>query len=186
MNEYKNELDYYRGLNRVAERGGVVFFGSTFARNIPVAELGQSLGLDCTICNRSFTDLSVFDAAEVIGDAVLALEPKKIIMQLGETDTERGFRSAEQIAAEYESLVNSVKKHDRKIKIVIASVCSSDPECQRLNRLLGELAERCGVQYADICQAEKNEMPAVKAFSMLKFFIRDRLSFYDIMNHVNA
>ena len=54
MNEYKNELDCYTRLNKVAQKGGVVFFGSTFAKNIPVSELGQTFNINCNVWSNNW------------------------------------------------------------------------------------------------------------------------------------
>lgn len=182
MNEYKNELDYYNSLNKVAEKNGVVFFGSTFAKNIPVSELGQTFRLDCNIYNRSFTDLSVFDAEKIIDDAVMSVFPKKIMLQLGETDIERGYKSVAEIISAYEKLINKIRKSDSRTKIVIVSVCSDESDSDKLNAELEKLSKKLKCQYVDITKADKSEMPSIKAFSMLKFFIPDRISFYDAIH----
>lgn len=182
MNEYKNELDYYGRLNKIAEKNGVVFFGSTFAKNIPVSELGQTFGLNCNIYNRSFNDLSVFDAEKIIDDAVMSVFPKKIMLQLGETDIECGYKSVAEITEAYEHLINKIKKADNRIKVVIVSVCSEESDSDKLNSELEKLSKKCKCQYADITKADESEMPSIKAFIMLKFFIPDRISFYDAMH----
>ena len=182
MNEYKNELDRYRDLYKVAEKGGVVFFGSTFAKNIPAAELGQALQLNCSVYNRSFSDLSVFDALEILDEAVLTLYPKKIILHLGEIDIERGYKSIEEISAAYEQLVLRIKKFDKRIKIIIASMCSEEKGSDQLNAALEKLSSKCRCQYADISKAKESEAPFISAFKMLKFFMLDRITFYDAMN----
>lgn len=179
MNEYKNELEYYSRLNSISRKGGVVLFGSTFAKNIPVSELAQTFGLDCTVYNRSFNDLSVFDAQSVCDEAVLSIQPKKIIIQLGETDIERGYKSVAEITDAYKNLIDKFRKADSKVKIVILSVCSYESEASELNSALEALAHSCKCQFADISASVHNEIPSVKAFSTLRFFIPDRVSFCD-------
>ena len=58
---YEREAEEYCRLNDFAVRNGIVLFGSTFAKEIPVGELRQAFNLDCNIYNRSFADVSVFD-----------------------------------------------------------------------------------------------------------------------------
>lgn len=184
MTTYKKEMDCYGKLNEIACKGEVVFFGSTFAKDIPVSELAQTFDLDCKIYNRSFQDLSVFDAEELVKECVLCLEPKKILLQLGETDLERGYKSISEIVAAYETLIKTVKKNKVR-NIVIVSVCSDAASAQELNRNLEALARKYGCSFADVAAAYQNPQPEVKAFHMLKSFLRERLSFYDIMNPVN-
>lgn len=185
MTEYKKETDYYRGLNRVVEKGGIVLFGSTFARNIPVAELSQAFYLNRSICNRSYNDLSVFDAYEVARESVMPLFPEKIIIQLGETDLERGYKSVDEIITAYSELISKLGKQDRKLKIVIASVCVNDNESSELNRKLEVLAGKSGCQYADITGAVKTRDSEVKAFGLLRRFIMEKMTFCDAMNLAN-
>lgn len=186
MNEYKKELEYYSRLNSISRKGGVVLFGSTFGKNIPVSELAQTFEMDCKVYNRSFTDLSVFDAAEILDEAVMKNEPDKIIIQLGETDLERGYKSVDEIVSAYENLISKIRKTDKKVKIVIVSVCSDEKETSELNKSLEVLADRCRCQFADISCSVHSEIPFVKAFSSLRLFISDRLSLSDIMSFSGA
>ena len=95
MKLFENELENYRMLNKVARKGGAVLFGSTFARNIPLGELKQDFEFDCDLYNRSLTDLSVFDVGGVLEDCVIGLEPRKVLIQLGETDLDGARRDAQ-------------------------------------------------------------------------------------------
>lgn len=176
MKLYENECRYYRNLNKVAKYNGVVLFGSSFAKQIPVSELRQDFELNYNIYNRSITDLSVFDAASVLNDCVLDLYPDKVLIQLGETDLEQGFRTIDEITAQYELIVNQIRSRQKGCQITIVSVCDEGnglyPE--QLNKKLEQLAGRLGCAFADISAALSSESPDVKAFSLLKRFFRDR------------
>ncbi len=184
MELYANEIKTYRQLNQVAHTGGVVLFGSSFAKNIPVNELKQDFDLDCNLYNRSLADLSVFDAASVLSDCVINLAPSKVLIQLGETDLEHGFRSISEIVAQYELIINQIRTCLRGCSITLISVCDPDTRLypEELNGQLKVLAEKTGCQYADLSPALSNEAPAVKAFDLLKRFFRNRLSEYDALN----
>lgn len=184
MKLYDHELNNYRQLNTVARQGGIVLFGSTFAKNIPVGELIQSFELDCSLYNRSLTDLSVFDAASVLNDCILDLEPKRVLIQLGETDLERGYKSISEIISQYELIVNQIKSRLPKCHITLVSVCDTE-EClfpEELNAKISALADRLGCQYADITADRQSEAPEVKAFCMLRGFFRDRITDYDALH----
>jgi len=183
MKEYEREYDYYRNLNRISQKGNVVLFGSSFMKSIPVSELTQTFGLNCVAYNRSFTDLSVFDAKKLLSDTITELMPGKLVLQLGETDLARGYKSLNEITEEYAKLIKYIKAENKKIKIIIASICSTDPETVKYNKMLEELANKLGCQYADITNEDETLMPEVKAFSLLKCFIIDKLNFYDIMQY---
>jgi len=182
MKEFEKELNCYKHLNKITRRGCVVVFGSTFAKSIPVSELTQTFGLDCVVYNRSFNDLSVFDAADLAEEAVMEIEPKKVVILLGETDLERGYKTVDEIAAGYEKLISVLKGYDKKLKIVTVSVCSDEKDTAKFNSALEKLSNKAKCQYADITGTQDNEVPYVGAFGKLRFFMQDRLSFYDAMN----
>ncbi|MCI9112323.1 MAG: hypothetical protein HFJ99_07180 [Eubacterium sp.] len=188
MNIYEREVENFRKLNRIAKKNSVVLLGSTFAKDIPVSELVQTFDIDCNVYNRSLTDLSVFDAEKLLDDCVISLSPKKILLQLGETDLERGYRTIPEILEAYEKIVAKLKNANKHCEIIIVSVCEKNSEVypEALNVKLEELAKKHKCQYADISPAFSNDSPSVKAFSLLKYFMLDRLSFYDAMNLLNV
>lgn len=184
---YEREAEEYLRLNELAVRNGVVLFGSTFAKDIPVGELRQAFDLDFNIYNRSFTDVSVFDAEPLLMECVESLAPSKILLQLGETDLERGYKSVPEIIAAYDSLVKSIKKRNRFTDIVIVSVCENSNGIQpsEFNSQLEKMAKKNKCKFADISNASSDRMPVVKAFSMLKMFMRNGITFCEAMNMVN-
>lgn len=187
MNTYERELVNFRNLNKIAIRNGVVLFGSSFAKEIPVCELKQSFELDCDIYNRSLTDLSVFDAENLLDDCVIDLAPRKVLIQLGETDLERGCTIPEILSA-YENIIAKLKSADKHCEIVIVSVCDNTAEIspEELNKQLESMARKMKCRYADISSVFSNESPDIKAFSLLRFFMLDRISFFDSMTMANV
>ena len=181
---YEREAEEYCRLNDFAVRNGIVLFGSTFAKEIPVGELRQAFNLDCNIYNRSFADVSVFDAEELLIKCAESLAPSKILLQLGETDLERGYKSVPEIIAAYDSLVKSIKKRNRFTDIVIVSVCENSNGIQpsEFNSQLEKMAKKNKCKFADISNASSDRMPSVKAFKMLKVFMRNGITFCDAMN----
>ena len=167
---YEREAEEYMKLNELAVSNGVVMMGSTFAKDIPVGELRQ-----------------VFDAEPVLINCVETLAPSKIVLQLGETDLERGFKTIPEIIAEYTNVVKALKKRNRFTDIVIVSVCETGNGTQpaEFNAQLEKMAKKLGCKYADITSASADRMPCVKAFSLLKRFMRSQLTFTDAMTMVN-
>ncbi|MGN1409433.1 MAG: SGNH/GDSL hydrolase family protein [Eubacteriales bacterium] len=184
---YEREVEGYLRLNEFAVKDGIVLFGSTFAKEIPVGELRQAFDLNCNIYNRSFTDLSVFDAEALSIRCAESLEPEKIILQLGETDLERGYKSVPEIISAYDSLVKNIKKRNRHTEIVIVSVCENANGVQPavFNSQLEDMAKKNKCKFADISAASGDRMPVVKAFSLLKRFMRNGITFCDAVNMIN-
>lgn len=187
MNVYEREIKEYSGLNRIAKKNSTVLLGSTFAKNIPVSELSLSYGMNNDIYNRSITDLSVFDASTVIEYCIKEMQPRKILIQLGETDLARGYKTIDEIITAYKSLVLKIKNSLPFCEIILISVCNCEmpihPEI--LNQALSRMASELKCIYADISSSELNNEPYIRAFEMLKPYIRNvNISFVDAMNMI--
>lgn len=184
LNVYEKEIELYSGLNQVAKSNAVILFGSTFAKSIPVGELNQSMNLYGDVYNRSFTDLSVLDAETLLDGCIFPLSPKKIILQLGETDLERGFRTIPEILDEYEKIICKIRAFDKHCKIVIASIGSSVPNLSpaTFNRELEKTARRYKCRFVDLASAFTESNPTICAFRKMRTFLMDRVDFYDAMN----
>lgn len=180
-NLYAAELEEYRERNQIAKPNGIVLFGASFAKKIPVCELKQAFQFEGNVYNRSVENLSVFQAEQVLTDCVLPLSPKKILLQLGETDLAQGNQSVAAMIQAYEGLIGKLKSAEKHCSIVLVSVCEtpSGIHPEQWNQALEDLAHRTRCQYADITAAFSDEAPGVKAFRLLRFFMLDRVTFWD-------
>lgn len=188
MNIYERELKEYAELNRIARGGNVVIFGSSFTKNIPASELAASYDLDLCIYNRSVSYLSVFDASSMIETCISDIEPSKILIQLGETDLARGFKTIPEIITEYKNVIAKMKEIAPHLEIVILSVCCAEAEIypEQLNKALSVMVKDLDCKFADITPSVKHNLPYIRAFEMLKPYIRNRkISFFDAMNMVH-
>lgn len=182
MKYSKKEIENYIGLNKIAQKGGVVLFGSTFASSIPVCELKQTFNIESPVYNRSLKGLSVFDADGFANNYISPLFPKKILLMLGDADLDEGVHTVSEIISEYEKLIYSIRSNDRRCTVVVVSVCSENSSmCGEFNDELEKMAKRLTCQYVDISSSIKSDFPAVNAFSMLKLFMLDRITFCDAM-----
>ena len=183
---YAAQAEKYLKLNKIAQNNGIVLLGSDFFNSMPVCELKQALGFDCCLYNRSFDGLTAADSEAVYTNVIADMLPSKILIQLGETDLERGFRSIPEIISSYRNLIASIRKHDRKCEIVIVSVCENNSGIQpeEFNKQLEKLADENKCSFADISAAFSNDAPDIKAFSLLKRFMRDRITFCEAMNMI--
>ncbi len=183
MKNSKKEIENYIKLNKVAQKGGVVLFGSTFASSIPVCELKQTFHIENPVYNRSLKGLSVFDAYGFANNCIVSLFPKKILLMLGDADLYEGERTVSGIISEYERLIYSIRSNDRRCTLVVVSVCFENTSmCGEFNGELEKMAKRLKCQYADISSSLKTDFPAVNAFGMLKLFMLDRITFCDAMS----
>ena len=71
--------------------------------------------------------------------------------------------------------------------VVIGCVCENSNGIQPsvFNTQLEDMAKKNKCKFADISNAASDRMPVVKAFSMLKMFMRNGITFCEAMNMVN-
>ena len=96
---------------------------------------------------------------------ILPLQPKKIILQLGETDLERGYKSVTEIIKDYNELIRKYRENNKRVKIVILSVCSEENETDKLNTALENIAHKTKCQFVDVSGSVHAENPYLKVFS---------------------
>lgn len=187
MNIHKNEFKRFETLNGLANMGGTVIIGSTFANAIPANELKQTYNIDCDVYNRSIVDLTIFEASELIEKTMKQLKPSRILLNLGETDLELGFSSVKEIVECYEKIINMIHNANKHCKIVIVSVCDNEYNIQPnvLNRDIEALSRKYKCQYADITSASGKKFPALEAFRALKYFMTGSMTFADAVDDYN-
>jgi hypothetical protein len=146
------QIAKYRSLNQLAEADGTVIFGGSSDTNIPLGELKQAFALNDSIYNRSFSQLSVADAAKVYGECVAELCPDTVLLHIGETDifdfagNESAFEEA------YRDLIGTVREKNKNCRIVIVSLKNYDNNATvtNINKLLGEIADSEKCEFEDI------------------------------------
>lgn len=187
-NYYESAIRRYHQLNACAVPGGIVLLGSSFSKNIPLNELRQDFEIDLPLYNRSVDELSLFDLGAVVKECAIDLTPKKLLLQLGETDLQNDAKGIDEILCRYENEIQALRAKLTGCHITLISVCetdslfsSVDPHknnhmkmriCQ-FNTGLKELAARTGCAYADISGVLNNAAPEIKAFYLLRRFFLD-------------
>lgn len=179
----QRNLSEYQQLNALSRHHGAVLFGSTFASGIRVTELAQDCDLSRPVYNRSLEHVSVFDAAQLLDVCVYQLEPEAVFVNLGEEDLDCADHTLEEAIAQYEWVLYQIHAHLRKCQIHVVSVRADHPNSLRFNQALRELARNAGCRYVDITDACAGEQPEMRAFGVLRGFLRPRhLSFCDAMS----
>ena len=171
----------YAEMNRIADKGGVVFFGSNHLAKIPVSELGRSFRMQEALYNRSVADTCISELQDTLHTCVLDLEPEKVFVNLGDADLQQAHLNMDDFIAKYEWLLYSI--HTRtNAKIYVVSVLEDTPTARRMNTRLKRLAAECGSDYVDVTEVLDTDRPEVRTFELLKAYIRSRLiSFSEAM-----
>lgn len=147
-----NEIKRHLAFNKLAERNGIVVFGGSEDRNIPLCELKQAFELDAKIYNRSVSGLSVNTAEEAYDDCVTELCPETVLLHLGAADLDLFERTPSDFDQKYRALICRIRNTNKKCQIAIVSL--KNPEgsstISEMNRHLKYIAESEQCEFADI------------------------------------
>jgi hypothetical protein len=153
----ENEIAKYKSLNQLAEADGTVIFGGNNDVNIPLGELKQAFALNDSIYNRSFSDLSVADAARVYGECVAELCPDTVIVHIGGADVSDFGGKETAFEENYRALIGTIREKNKDCRIVIVSLKNYDNDITvaEINKLLCEIADSEKCEFEDISTKQK-------------------------------
>ena len=169
---FDTQIAKYRSLNQLAEADGTVIFGTSSDVNIPLGELKQAFALNDSIYNRSFSQLSVADAAKVYGECVEELCPDTVLLHIGETDVSDFAGNESAFEEAYRDLIGTIREKNKDCRIVIVSLKNYDNDITvaEINKLLCEIADSEKCEFEDISTKQKWN---VKGSSETASFIYD-------------
>ncbi len=76
----------YKHMNRLVQKGQILFTGSSLMEQFPINEIALNCGLDVVIYNRGIGGYTIPDMLEAVEEQVLELEPSKIFINIGTND----------------------------------------------------------------------------------------------------
>ena len=149
---FEEKIAKYKFLNQLAEADGTVIFGTSSDVNIPLGELKQAFALSGSIYNRSFSDLSVADAARVYGECVADLYPDTVLVHIGDADVYDFDGKGPAFEENYRTLIGTIREKNKDCRIVIVSLKNYDNDITvaEINKLLGEIADSEKCEFEDI------------------------------------
>lgn len=182
--KYESLKNQYKGMNKLAEKNGVVFFGSDVFLRLNVTELGNSFNLSETLYNRSVSEMHTEDIPNLLDVCVLELFPKKVFIEIGAADVMSCGKNASDFISQYEWLLYTIhtKTKAKTYLVYSAGHCKGSTE---IYKQLQSLSNETGCEFIDIANCLSHPQPELKVFEQLKFYIRDgNISFYEAMNNV--
>ena len=112
----KQQADKVRNfkiLNRLAQKGSVLFTGSSLMEMFPVTEMAASAGIQKVIYNRGIGGTTTDDFLREIDTVLLDLEPAKVFINIGTNDMNHlvyGENWMERLIANYEKILTIAKE----------------------------------------------------------------------------
>ena len=185
MNNITQQMSRFSLLNSVSPKGGVVFFGSSFMKRLPVSELADDFDMGENVYNRSIEGLTMKDAEGALPACVTQLDPRKVFVCLGDEDITDEHFNAKEFLSQYEWLLYSIhEKCDAELFVV--SIMSRSPLAQTLNAKLARLAENTGCTFVDCTSALHHDNSDLRIFDILRYHIRNgSMSFAAAMRIAN-
>ena len=182
--EYK--LERYHKLNLTAEKGCVLFAGSSLMEMFPVEKFAHEDGLPVTVYNRGvggfITDelIDTIAREKKIVHCIIDLAPKKLFINIGTNDLSDASRSMEQIMSNYALILDKVKKAVPEVRMYLMAyypvnysaatpemkpclLIRSNEKIARANEEVKMLADRFGASYIDVTAPLKDENGDLRA-----------------------
>ncbi len=177
--EQANKVRNFHTLNRVAQKGAVLFTGSSLMEQFPVCELAASAGITKPVYNRGIGGTTTDDFLREIDAVLLELEPAKVFINIGTNDMTKnvyGDAWMDHLEANYEQILRTAKERIPQAEIYCMAyyptnlhLPGQDPWAEDMlrertkeniaecNRRVKALAEKYGYHYIDVNDGLTNE-----------------------------
>lgn len=183
--EKETKTRNFKLLNSRAQKGGILFTGSSLMEQFPVCELAASAGITEPVYNRGIGGTTTEEFLAEIDTVLLDLEPRKVFLNIGTNDmTDRVYGEAwmEHWEANYGRILSIAKSRIPKAEIYCmayyptnhhlpgAEAWSKEMLKERTREKLAEcnrrvkaLAEKYGYHYIDVNDGLTDENGEQKA-----------------------
>ena len=148
----KFEMKKYQALNHLAEQNGIVIFGGTDDKDIPLCELKQAFDLNSNLFNRSVDNLSINQAEEIYDACIANLNPETVLLHIGASDAAFFEENPSAFDQKYRELISHIRSvnHNCNIAIISLKNYEEDANISEINKHLKYIAESERCEYGDI------------------------------------
>lgn len=149
---FEEKIAKYKALNHFAEADGTVIFGTNSDVDIPLGELKQAFALSGSIYNRSFSELSVADAAKIYSECIAELFPDTVLVHIGDADVCDFDGNETAFKENYRALIATIREKNKGCRIVIVALKNygNDTTVAEINNLLEKIADSEKCDFEDI------------------------------------
>jgi len=179
--EKEKMVEGFREKNRLAEKGQVVFAGSSLMEMFPVEEWAGELGEGAPkVYNRGVGGYRTDDMLPIVDLCVTELMPRKVFINIGTNDLSDASVPIEEMIARYDSILTRIEREVPGVQIYLmayypindAAAAESMKACLRIrtnekiaaaNRQVEQLALRHGQRYIDVNAPLTDEEGRLKA-----------------------
>lgn len=176
----EEKRERYKKMNQSIQTGQTLFVGSSLMEMFPVEKLLKEAGYEGIVYNRGIGGYVIDDLRDSLEECVLALEPRRIFINIGTNDLTRAEWTIEDIMKNYDALIAEMKEKLPNAKFYFMAYYpinqdaadESMKEALRIrtnekiclaNEEVKKLAEKHHAAYIDVNDALKDEQGRLKA-----------------------
>ncbi len=166
--EKEKMVEGFREKNRLAEKGQVVFAGSSLMEMFPVEEWAKELGEGAPkVYNRGVGGYRTDDMLPIVDLCVTGLMPRKVFINIGTNDLSDASVPIEEMIGRYHQILSRIEAEVPGVQIYLMAYYpinydaaeESMKACLRIrtnekiaeaNRQVEQLAKRHGQRYIDV------------------------------------
>lgn len=174
------KLERYRQANQTAQKGQIVFAGSSLMEMFPVEKLLQERGVDTVVYNRGIGGYVTEELLAHLDVCVTDLQPRRVFINIGTNDLSYANWPLEDVMARYDTIITQMQQQVPGVEIYLMAYYPINYEaaaenikaCLRVrtnekiaaaNALVQQLADKHGQHYIDVNRALKDEQGRLKA-----------------------
>ena len=171
--EKEKMVEGFREKNRLAEKGQVVFAGSSLMEMFPVEEWAGELGEGAPkVYNRGVGGYRTDDLLPIVDLCVTDLKPRKVFINIGTNDLSDPSRTIDEMIANYEQILAKIEAALPGVRIYLMAYypINYDAAAEDMNEKIAAaneqvrlLAQRRGHTYIDVNDPLKDDQGRLKA-----------------------
>lgn len=180
MTDKEMKIERYREENKTAQKGQIVFTGSSLMEMFPINKLLKEHGDDTIIYNRGIGGFISDELLAVIDVCAIDLMPSKVFINIGTNDLSWSSIPISQLMDNYDKIISAIENAVPNVKIYLMAyypvnyeaAAEEMKECLKIrtnekinaaNAEVKKLAEKHGQRYIDINRNLKDDKGRLKA-----------------------
>lgn len=193
--ETAKKLETYKRLNKLAQKGQILFTGSSLMEQFPITEMAMSHNLGKVIYNRGIGGFKTTDFLANIDTMLLDLEPKYVFINIGTNDLANlpdGTPWQTSLEKHYDLILGQLKSKLPKTEVYMMAYYPMDEaneEMKQIAKLFGAtrtnatlaeanaiakgLSEKYGYHFIDV-----NDGLTDEAGNLKRAYCKDAIHFY--------
>jgi len=107
--ERQDKVTRFRILNSLAQKGKILFTGSSLMEQFPIAELLMNHGISITVYNRGIGGFTTTDMLAHMEEQVFGVEPGRVFINIGTNDIGSPDYQQEELIKNYRNILAKIK-----------------------------------------------------------------------------